>query len=111
MTAPVEMKHPRINRSAFQEALDKVKINADGLEIQTRSELQLIEAEKDLILLVNEGREIRNELEYVENFLAELNKIHKTLQVNEADNATARRALLAQINVFRESGIEIPKEQ
>ena len=111
MTAPVEMKVPKLNRVGFQEALDKVKINADGMQISTRSELQLVEAEKDLIILVAEGQEIRVELEYVRKLQAELAGIEKTLTINEADNATARRALLAQINVFRESGVELPKEK
>lgn len=111
MTAPVQMTHPTLNRDAFQEALDRVKINADNMEVKTRSEFQLQIAEQDMRKLIEEGEEIRTELDWIKQLEEQIASTRKTLEVNEADNAIARRGLLAQINVLRENGIELPKNQ
>lgn len=111
MTTPIEMSLQKLDRKGLQEALDKVKKNSSGLEIRTRSEFQLIESEGKLSFLQDEGVAIRVELDYVDELMRFLENAKKVLTINEADNAVARRAMLAQINALRESGIVVPKNQ
>lgn len=111
MTTPIEMSVQKLDRRGLQEALDKVKKNSAGLEIRTRSEFQLLDAEAKLSNLHDEGVEIRAEIDYVDELMRFLENAKKVLSINEADNAVARRAMLAQINALRESGIVAPKNQ
>lgn len=109
MTAPMEMRTPTVNRQGFQEALDKVTKYAEGLEVRTRSELQLENAIKEAEKLDTEGAEIREELKFLAALEAELIRARGILQTNEADNAAARHGMLAQIHALRESGV-VPKK-
>lgn len=107
MTTPSEVAIPRINRDNFQKAIDKLMVDAKGLEIKTRSEVKLEAEELELQKLEAEGREIRSQLETCKALIEQLEEIKGVFVMNEADNAVARGAVLSSIDSLRKAGVAI----
>ena len=106
MTAPSKvMTMPHLNMEAFQKALDRKLIEADGMEIRTRAEVRLEHAEGELQKLDEEGQAIRMEIQRTKDAIADMNKLLLKQEAAEADVAMERNAYVQMIHALKQSGV------
>ncbi len=105
MTVPRTMEMPHLNHEAFQKALDRKLIEADGMEIVTRAEVRMADAKEQLAHLDAEGAAIRAEVERTRDAIADLQKLLVKQEAAEADVAIERNSYVQMIHALQQSGV------
>lgn len=105
MTVPTKAAVPAYDMSGFERALDGLRKEFIGAEIHTRSEVRLVDAERELKELDAQGRDVRAKLDYLDTAQRSIDEIRKIMTTHDADIAVERNALLQLINALRGAGV------